>query len=247
MGGDPLSELGDLLELMHTSRDRWNAAAAKGFEWRVPALLTEAFMRAIPKGAVTFSGSGNTGELPEEQEETWSLWVRQPSDYRAKFDVGDDRVEVVIKEHWWWDWSPRWGARTNEGQENHGHGLGPGEVLFRPADVLGALRLESPLAEVEVAGRQSLLVKAVPILVDERTPYDDEESYIHSGLHGVGSGADEFQFHIDVESGVILRSEAILAGHPFRILYMTELTIDPDFGEGTFRIEPPNGEQFVRA
>jgi hypothetical protein len=57
--------------------------------------------------------------------------------------------------------------------------------------------------------------------------------------------ADRYRFNIDAEAGVILRSEAILDGRPFRILEVTELEIDPTFGEEIFRIEPPNGEQFV--
>jgi hypothetical protein len=80
---------------------------------------------------------------------------------------------------------------------------------------------------------------------NERTPYDDDESYNHSRLHDIGSGSDEYRFNIDVETGVILRSEARLEGRPFRILVMTELVIDPDLDEAILQIEPPEGEQFV--
>lgn len=242
-----LSKLGQLLELMHISRDRWGSAAARGIEWRAPALLNDAFMRAMPKRAVARRGRSTDPKLPEEQEETWKLWVRRPSDYRAEFDVGDDRVDVVVKGNWWWNWSPRRGARTNDGRENHGHGLGPGEILFRPAEVIAALLFDAPEVGEDVAGRESLRVSAVPIRDDERTPYDDEGSYVHSRLDGIGSGADEYRFNIDAEVGIILRSEAILDGRPFRILEMTELEIDSALDEKTFRIEPPNGQQFISA
>lgn len=63
-----------------------------------------------------------------------------------------------------------------------------------------------------MAGRESLRVSGVPIRDDERTPYDDEESYVHSRLHGIGRGADEYRFNIDAEVGSVLGSEAILDG-----------------------------------
>ncbi len=238
-----------VLELMHTSLARWNTAAAEGTEWRSTTLLTEAFTRSIQRDAVPVTDPSPQPDDPlrDEQEEAWRLFIRRPETYRAEFDVGDERVEAVVKGRWWWSWSPSGGARTNDGRENYHHGLGVGEVLFRPADILAALHFDNPGTAQEIAGRPSFDVRAVPVEVNERTPYDGEADYVKSRLHGIGAGADEYRLCVDAETGILLRAQALLKGRPFRLLTITSLSLDRRLDDEIFHIDPPDGRPFVSA
>lgn len=234
--------LGLVLELVHTSDERWTTLRAEGTEWREPALLTEAFLRAVPHASTVVS-HGDPAAEPVSTE-PWQLWIRQPSTYRTHFMVGDEKVTAVVDGHRWWSISPSRGARTNDGKENYSHGPGPGEALFSFQRPLGALFFEV-WEEVECVGRPGIRTIAHPITAEERTPYDDSQTY--SELHGIGSGADEYELIVDAERGVLLRAEARLKGKPFRVLEVSSVAFDEVLADDIFRLEPPPGTNFTTA
>lgn len=236
--------LGDVLELLHTSPTKWRTLRAEGTEWRDPSLLTEAFMRALPARSTVVSRDHSFSE--PQSIEPWRLLIRRPSTYRTVFIVGHEEVTAVIDGNWWWSVSPSRGARTNGGKTNHSHGLGPAEPLFRFASTLAALQLDD-WSDAEFAERSAVRLTARPLPAEERTPYDDGDSEASSRLHGIGSGADEYDLMVDAERGVLLRCEARLQGKAFRILEVKSIHFDETFDDETFRLHPPPGMTFVNA
>ena len=63
-------------------------------------------------------------------------------------------------------------------------------------------------------------------------------------LNGLGIGADEYVLAVDAQQGVLLRSEARLHAHPFKVIEMTEVAFDVDIPADTFALVLPAGETF---
>jgi len=184
-----VSELGDLLELMHTSEQRWRSLRAAGREWRHAVLNLEAFMRMVgrrrPGSGAVFGGSSGEVEEPQESESTWRLWMEGRRRVRAEFAVGHgEMVTAVVDGPTWWSWAPSTGALTNEGSENAETGLGPGTALVHPAVIL-------PAIDLEIRGRTRKLDRSVYEVVATPSEGDEEEqnagaSYSVAGRCAVG-------------------------------------------------------------
>lgn len=238
-----MSDVGELLELMHTSDLRWRTLRAEGREWRDEAGHLEAFLRrhARRPSARVLSFSARDPGVPAEarrsdtSEETWKLWLA-PGKVRAEFEAGGETVAVAIRGDTWWSWSPSWGAQTNSGRKNSTHGMGSGEALIAPARLLSCTDL-FVLGRTTVLGRAAFAVRAVPLTSDE----EDEGSL---ALHGLGSGADDYELIVEAERGILLRSEARLRDRPFRVLEMRAVAFDEDLPEETFELDPPPGAAF---
>ena len=227
-----MSDLADLLELMHTSIRRWETIRASGWEWRHLARSRRAWERLIPpegsRGVV--SEGRSEGPEPEEARETWRLWVAQPDKVRTEFMVGDNTVTAVIIGDTWWSWSPSREVTTNQGDPHHSHGRGSGDALLDPSSIL-------PAVELLLAGRSTFIgrpavdVRATPSAIDDN---EEESSDWRHATYQLGGGADEYALLVDAERGVVLRSEARIGGSPFRIIEMETVAFDVEFGEDLF-------------
>ncbi|MBA3552552.1 MAG: hypothetical protein H0W27_06750 [Actinobacteria bacterium] len=237
-----MSEVGEILELMHTSDLRWRTLRAEGREWRDEAGHLDAFLRRHPQRSSTkvlsFSardpGVPAGGRRSETSEETWKLWLA-PGKVRSEFEAGGETVAVVIRGDTWWSWSPSWGAQTNGGRKNSTHGTGSGEALIAPARILSCANL-FVRGRTTALGRAAFAVRAVPVASDE----DDEGPL---ALHGIGSG-DDYELIVDAERGILLRSEARLRDRPVRVLEMRDVSFDEDLPEATFELAPPTRAAF---
>jgi outer membrane lipoprotein-sorting protein len=236
-----VSELGEVLELMHTSEQRWCSVRASGREWRHAALNLEAFMSMVerrrPGSVAVFGSSAGEVEEPEESDSTWRLWMEGRHRVRAEFAVGQgEMVTAVVDGSTWWSWSPSTGALTNEGSENAETGLGPGTALVHPAVIL-------PAIDLEIRGRTTKLDRSVYEVL--ATPSEEDEEAENSGLlHGIGSGAEDYSLLVDGERGVLLRTEARLHGRPFLILDIDDVAFDQELPAETFTLAPPSGQEF---
>jgi outer membrane lipoprotein-sorting protein len=235
-----VSELGEVLQLMHRSEQRWRSLRADGREWRHAALHLEAFMRMVERrrsGSVSvFGSSSKEVEEPEETETTWRLWMEGRRRVRAEFAIGHgEMVTAVVDGPTWWSWSPSMGALTNEGREDSETGLGPGTALVHPAVIL-------PAVDLEIRGRATKDGRSVYEVLALPTADEDEESLVQ--VHGIGSGAEEYTLLVDAERGVLLRTEARLHGRPFLVLEMDQVAFDEELPAETFALTPPGGEEF---
>lgn len=192
--------------------------------------------RRRPGSVAVYGNSSQEVDEPEETESPWRLWIARPDKVRGEFAGGHEGMVTVVDGRTWWSWSPSTGAQTNEGRGDAETGVGPGIALVRPAVIL-------PAVDLEIRGRTTRLGRSAYEVLALPTSRDDEEE--NPGLlHGIGSGAEEYQLLVDAERGVLLRTEARLRGRPFVVLEMDGVAFDEEFPADTFTLEPPTGEGF---
>lgn len=240
-----MSGLGDLLELLHGARQRWQTVRLVVRRWYEPERGRSAMERGAEQArargggvSILVTGSPRTSEeeaeIPKASESLSRLWLDPGSD-RVRMERSDphgDFYSVRVGERWW-SYHPIWGATTNEGDLTARIG-GPGEVeaLLDPALLLGSLDFET-IGERTGAGRDGIVVRATPRALDDSQrlrPYLPE-------------GADDFELLVDVERGIVLRLEARLDGEPFMIIELIEVQFDETFAEEVFVFQAPPGEQ----
>jgi len=239
-----VSELGDLLELLHGARGSFRTARGvlrRRHNWR---LGQEAITRENARNRrggrssmVMFSTSGGSGEEPPDvREERVSFWYEPPERLREETESPPHSHTVVLDGDLWWMYSPDWGATSNVGlsEEEAGSMRAGGGELFRPlldpSGLPGVLEIE----QIDDDGER-LLVRARP-----REDFDEHRPHIQ--LHSL-AGADELELVIDRERGVVRRLTATLDGQELSVLEFDELVFDDVFPAGTFTFVPPPGEE----
>jgi hypothetical protein len=245
-------ETSEIIELMMTSSSRWESVRCEGLQWQQRALAKEAFetgMEAEKEALGARGGQAITARLeyqsttpqPEEEVQTWKLWVAPPSRIRTEFIAwGSETVTVVVDGPTWWSRSPTLGALTNDGDRNSEHGLGPGYPLLSPLSLTSVLDLEVT-GEMRIARRGAYEVRGRPKAWTRERPWDLIQ---RADLDEFGFGADAYQLGIDVERGIILRSEAQFGGRPFSVLEVSRIAFDEPTDPEVFVLRLPPGERF---
>jgi hypothetical protein len=202
--------------------------------------LLEAFQREIAhrRGTVAAFGHAPTTVEASGREERWALWVAPERRIRAEFSVGNEQLVAVLQGDRWWHWSPSAGGQTNAADPADGgsHGTGPGAALLETVAILPALTFEIT-GHTETVGRPAVAVTATPEL-------SARDRFVPTALHGIGSGADEYLLMVDIDRGVLLRSEARMGGEPFRVLEVDGVGFDEELPPETFALELPAGQAF---
>jgi hypothetical protein len=173
-----------VLELMHTSRARWNTLRAEGFEVRLE--------RRPDAGAIALKTH-------------WEIWGG-PSTFITRFRSRDEPVEATAR--------TEGGLRGATSEVPGGatmHPPGPGRTLVSGALALPALQLNG-CNSTEVAGRAAFRVWAQPIARPNMTPYDDGDWEMTSRLNELDGSADGFRLTVDAERGVLLEVECLSNG-----------------------------------
>jgi hypothetical protein len=232
-----MSDLGQVLELMHTSSERWASLRLHGHEWR----HLKTFSRAWEHDASELRETGSVsvqsvrleklggGKPPEESRENWRVWLAKPDKKRTQFLVGDQVVTAVFIGERWWSWSPL-GFRTNIGALNSSHGFGPAEGLVDPARHIASLHMRVDGRAILLA-RPAFRVTAVPRIYE---PHGFDPTF-----HMLGTGADVYKLVVDAAVGILLRCQAEFHGDPFRVIEVDQIGVDEQFEQATFDPELP--------
>lgn len=234
-----MSELGDLLELMHGARNRYRTLRLTMREWQHSGRHLRVFeeqARRRPRGGglVMYSAGEAEADSPptEEQVTVVRLWIGGEARVREERDVVEppgERSVSVRDGDWWWTYSPSMGAMTNEGDPNYGLGIGEAELLD-PSELLARLDLEV-IGTGERAGRPVIVAHGVP----RKLRYEPDEP--------VG----EQELEVDREVGVLLRLAHTFEGEEYLVSEVTEIAFDEDFPDAIFTFVPPEGEGLRRA
>lgn len=208
MAGD----LAAVLELLHDSDRRWRTLRAEGHQWSDPERSREAFMGNRPPGSVeAFRG----GHGPADVDPTWKLWL-QPPRFRAEFGgphqirillIGDGRR--ICASH-----PPLNHMRVSEQRDERPH-FGPATALLWSHALTGVLLLD-------VEGRRTALGREVFVVRGRPRPAAER----HGPLMLLG--ADEVEFGLDAERGVLFWMEYRLGAEPYRRVAMTSVAFDED-------------------
>jgi hypothetical protein len=248
-----MSELGELLELLHGARrryrtvrgvlrHRWNLSLSQQAHERWERSLRDAHARGTAYAMLTAVGEGPPAEPPDRQEQVVRFWSEPPARLREEAEiVAPQRYEhVTVRDGArWWTYSPEWGAMSNvdAGEEAESMSVAGSELwqpLLDPAGWIPTLDFE-PASEVRLLGRRALRVRATG-----REPSDGDASLFPGQLP---VGADAYELVVDRERGVVLRAAALLEGEEFWVCELEELVFDEELPPETFVFEPPPGEE----
>ncbi|MBA3365251.1 MAG: hypothetical protein H0U03_05625 [Actinobacteria bacterium] len=236
-----MSELGDVLELMHGAHGRVETLRATIREWRHLARSHRAFEREVKEsGATGYAFVAVGADEAEDElrskvsESILRLWLEGRSRIREEREstrgvlVGP---ELAIKDgELWWVYSPEYGAMSNVDDPEVGSGVGQEtEHLLDPSRLLAGADF-TVLGRTTCAGREALRVLARPRKQEHLWPPP-----------GLPFGADEHELLVDAERGILLRTATRIEGRDLEIVEMLEVAFDETFPPDTFA--PPPGEE----
>jgi outer membrane lipoprotein-sorting protein len=161
--------------------------------------------------------------VPEELEAIARYWA-DGNRHRQETEGTGRTMTIVSDGERTWTWTPEAGAVVYD----RGSFATNEHELLEPIGLVVAFELE-PFGRTEVAGRPALHVRARPRELESR-------------LHSLGFGADELELAVDVERGILLRTEARHADAAFRIVEVSEVEFDVELPPETFVFQAPEGE-----
>jgi hypothetical protein len=240
----------EFFNLLETSESRWTALFIEGRTWFNVEVQRSAWQAQMDRMKAQGAGfaklrrsdsdeneaSATALEVePVDHEETWCLWVT-PEKRRAKFEVGDELVDVVFEGPTFWS-NGQGRSITNGGKANYGHGQGDGQNLIRTAEYSRLVRV-AELSEGMRIGRHTIEAKV--------TILNDKNRKRGQGLHGLTIGdAELLELSVDRERGVVLSASSRFHGVIYRTLEIERVAFDPNFDLDVFKIEPEFGAHWV--
>lgn len=231
-----MSELGDLLVLLHGARGRTSTVRATVRTWRHAGRMREAMARSERRGSVVmYAGDGDQDAEREPVQSVVRVWLAPPDRAREEREGSDGEGFGVRRGELWWHYDPRSGATSNEDQPEVGSGIAE-ELwwLIDAAPVIGLLDFDA-IRPSSRAGRDVLRVRAVP----RKLADGDDWPLMRLGA----LGADELLLDVDAERGALLRIETRFEGQALVISEVTDIAFDEAFADNVFAFTPPPGEQ----
>jgi hypothetical protein len=223
-------DLAEVLRLLHDSERRWRTLRAEGDQWTDAEPSREAFLRSVrPGGIASFRGTPG----PPDMDPTWKVWMAPP---RFRADVGgphQSRMLIIGDGHRVCASHPAVAHLrvTDQRADDQPH-IGPAGELLRPAGLPAVLRLE-------VAGRRTFLGRDVWVVRGRPRPEAE-----HHGPR-MFFAADEVEFGVDAERGVLLWKQQRLRDAPFRRVAMTSVAFDEELDPALF--EFPDAPQVLES
>ena len=229
-----MTELGDLLELLHRAHASFRTVRFEAREWRHTWRTQAAYARAMEGATGVGQVVLQTDSVPEEWEITVRGWLAPPRVREERGEAGRLTIGASDAARWW-QVMPEWATVSDEGD---GWSTGQvGECLrpyVDPAPLTAGLTLELA-GRADVAGRQAILVRAVP----RPRPFRAE----HDALL---TGADRHELAFDAERGTLLRSISLVDDEPAVRLEVAEIAFDEPIDETLFHHEPRPGEEVAK-
>jgi hypothetical protein len=220
-----VSDVGDLLELLHGAAHRWQTLQCSVHHWRHTARSEAATERwaAASRGVSVMRLYADDPDAPraETYEHRERIWIAKPNRFRQEH--ADDWVTVSHGRRWM-SWSRHQGFVSNEGDPDH--------VVSDPVQSYAAhLDPATLIPQIEIEKIELPVVHVRPRAGDRHGP-------------GLPHDADRHVLTLD-ERGIVVRLQSFVDGEPF---VLSEL-VDPDWNEpipdGVFTLEIPEGEEVV--
>jgi hypothetical protein len=134
-----MTDLGDLLVLMHGARDRVSTVRAVVRTWQHVRVSREAMARRADRGAVMAYVPADEPER-ESVESLVRVWLAPPDGAREEREGPHGEWFGVRRGRLWWRYDPHNGAMSNEDQPEVGSGIGEEfGWLLDPAAMIGLL------------------------------------------------------------------------------------------------------------
>jgi hypothetical protein len=233
-----LTDLGNLLELMHGAVARVRSVDVTFVERRRPKLLEQAFVQFAEQVEMAAGGGyfhtplGGSRPGEEADEHIWEIdLTAEPGCFR-QLRRGPDMDDVlVVNGDRWWSWSPAFGLSSHEAEP----GLQPsgGLHLLDGSAFLSGHALELA-GESVVAGRHALNVRVLGFSDRHRSPV-------------MQPGVEQAELLVDADSGIVLRRAELVDGEEAFLREVESIRYDQPHADEIFVFELPPGASTLGA
>jgi outer membrane lipoprotein-sorting protein len=226
-----MSELGDVLELLHGAARRVTTLTATLLDWHDEERALRAVAAAQHHGAA-IGVLQHKGEPPRQYEQRTLVHYRHPGRYRLHRQANayvhrpHDVLQVCDGEREW----------TYVAAERQAYVQAPSQhELFRLLDPswLPATCTLSVAGHTAHEGRQAVELHGRP-----------RPDLLDRHLHHLGLGAgqaDELHAVVDAETGLLLSVTSRFEGEPYHVERLTDVAIDQPLDDELFHFTPPQG------
>jgi len=222
-----MSELGELLELIHNAHARVSTFEAEYRDWINPRPSLELSLERSELGEAEIQWHG-AGPFPKPHVATRRIWLRAPRCVRIEIEDDEQLVRLGVRDgSRWLRWDRVDGVTVGDipGLSDGGRAGAPpllAPPLIQPAQLLAALWFE-PRGKDARAGRQILAARARP-----RHPL--------SSADGLG-----YDFEFDAEHGTILHRTTLDGGVPIRATEVLHVRYGHSIDPARFELVAPDG------
>jgi hypothetical protein len=236
--------LGDVLELVATSSQRWVTLTATVTQY----CHQERQRRSIEMNQVSFMPKRSSPpgdpfssvEGPVESTVVARLWARGLDHVRVEPEPSaDDPASMLVVRNPSRSWSRMPNGEVITMDASGPFGGAPDatgwSMLLEPAKLLAAGDVE-PLGEGAVDGRRTLRARVRSKGPDATAMFRGSGPAIYLGWMG-----DESIVELDAVTGLVLRFETSIGGEVFRSFTMADVTLDEPLGDDLFYEAPPAG------
>jgi hypothetical protein len=222
-----MSELAELLELLHEAHSQVDTFQAEYRDWTRPRPSLELKLRSTPRGG-RLSWEGAAGPFPRATSTTRRIWLARPDRLRVEIHGGHRlmRFGVLNRRQWWW-WDMVQGEDRSEapGEERPGWNIPPllAPPLLDPVKLLAALRFQ-PAGRSMRAGRQALSARAKPRHAEASDP------------------KQTYKLEFDAENGTLLFMAALEEGHCVGVTEALDVDYNVCIEPSRFTFVAPDGK-----
>jgi outer membrane lipoprotein-sorting protein len=245
--------LNDLLELLYTARKRFSSIQVS-WQYRYNRGLMNAaqerWFSQQPPGSVGVLKSENVEKAgyPSESEQVIRrrVWWRKPSCWRREEQAARTMVKILCEDRFWIYWAAGGKLYTNVMPEDKRPELQIIQRKRRQGEQFTDLSQE--LREVPVID-PSLLLATHDLQLVENTVFAGRKAVRVQGVFRKGrapgwephfwSFADEHEFLVDLERGILLRYAARFKGQEFAVAAVDEVIFDEPIPDSVFSFVPP--------
>jgi outer membrane lipoprotein-sorting protein len=245
-------ELRNLLELLYTARNRFSSIQVTWHYWVYIDRMNEAHEKwaaQFPAGSVAVlrASSGKTGKTAQEWNIRNRVWWQKPDCWRLENQrENQDLLTKILCESRWWNYSSRDGKlSTNVETPEKAPGLRIRKSRLKNMRIPS---IEDEIKDTPIVD-PSFLLAIHNLQPQENVVHAGREAGRVTGVPRKGrdlswepqfwSAADEYEFLVDQERGVLLRYSAKLKGQEYAIASVDELIFDDLIPESVFSFTPP--------
>ena len=241
-----MNALAELLELLYSARDRLNTFQATVYRWSDVLLAREASdwwekVQRSKAGRFSWGADDGPGPLPPVDpihERTDRLWFEPPSAWRYEADPKEDfggslPTVQTYDGHASWRYYPRRGVwRQVHPIRDDGRDIADNPALHSmldPSVLIPEVRFEG-IERTLVAGRKAIVVSG---RLDESIDGSNFELPWHV--------AEQCEWAVDAELGILLRSRHYLEGKLYSNIEMQNVVFDEPLSDDLFSIPQSYG------
>lgn len=223
-----VSDVGDLLELLHAASGRWQTFQGTVRGWHDTELQARAFARWQERQGggttVMMYASSDDEPRPREYEFNQRLWIVKPDLLRDEVDHGT----TVSRGNLFWVWNEQQGLMTNESDPEL---QGPKAADTQPLHLAPAMLIPALRFETVARTGDTFAVTAKP----------SNGRHVHFGQPA--HGADEHRLTVDASRGVVLSIENYIDGQLFSSSQLLDAVFDEPIPDEMFVLEMPDGSE----